>query len=64
MMRLNQRWADSPYGRDEEGAAGSRGREAQTNLAVAKRSRGAKTVSLFFLLVLNAQFFIFKGLGG
>lgn len=63
MMRLRQRRADSPYGRGERGAAGSRRRGAQTNLGEARRSGGGeKKVALFLPLVLNAQSFIFKGL--
>lgn len=61
-MRLHQRRADSPCGRGEKGAAGSRGREAQTNLQAEEEEEGKKKVFLFLLLVLNAQFFIFKGL--
>lgn len=42
MMRLHRRRADFPDGRGEKGAAGSHGREAQTNLGEAKKSRGEK----------------------
>lgn len=45
MMRLHQRPADLPNGRGEKGAAGSRGRKAQTNLSEAKQRREKKSLS-------------------
>lgn len=60
MMRLLQRRADSPDGGGEDGAAGEKQKQTSARRSEAKQSgaEGKKKV----LLLLNAQFFIFKGL--
>lgn len=60
MMRLLQRRADFPDGGGEDGAAGEKQKQTSARRGETKQS-GAEGEKVL-LLLLNAQFLIFKGL--